>query len=944
MFSPTCHRRIGHALFLLGVGYAFSPSLAVCSSDPKEIQVAESPSWVRSPRIDLEQAERDASGTGSSYFVLVEMHCNFEERHKYMRYAVRMNSSSGVQENSQLSVTFDPTFETPFFHHIRIHREGEVLEVLPHQQFRIAQREESHERQMYDNRLTATAIVEGTRVGDIIDFAYSVRGSNSVHGDFYYWEAPTAFPIKVGRVIASCRFHKDSPVFFSDPDQMAEPIVLRENDDKIYCWDFRQPEMVVREPKMPLHHPRYGVISMTNAASWVEIQDWAHGLFPIPESLPPEIQQVCDSFQNIRKTEDVALAALHFVQDEIRYLGTFEGVHTHKPHTLEEINRRRYGDCKDKAILLTSMLHYLGIEACPALVSTQLRGAVARENYSLVAFDHVVVRIRIHGKDYWVDPTMTHQQGTLGELFFPDYGQALPLVERGSGLEPIAGNGIPTELHSKEKVTVLDFSGKASIAYSQDTSGEYSLLFRELFESQPLEAVEAIFLKQSSLRHPEIERVGSLTWEETDGRFLRITEEFEADLFLASDVDLADRFYGTAICVPITEYLEPEIARGRTHPLGIEHPVKASSSVEVVLPIPLDFEESSRTIETEFFLFRQEIRSTGTGFRLHCSYESRQGFVPVESLEEYADQVQMAQDLCGHLFYVDRGAGGLTQHSNQSGTVDREALVAALASPTQPTAQPAPSVAANPTEGATAHSLSQVQHQPPIQNQNVVSNVRPGSNGPLLLTISMIMGLVIAIGAALFRPKPRELHERNEKLTGLAGWLRLPALHLVAALFLSGYESFLLFRHDLNWIGHPVHWLVLVPIIFFPFLLVAVTRFFQQHYTLPLLMCAFYGLNLIIDGIALAFLQVLPPDLQNGFAMEWLPARFLLPLIWIGYFLRSTRVANTFRKGIPEKYEQPAPLFPAGTSSHAVPPHIPGATGNSFETQPPTIPQGKSWP
>lgn len=59
-----------------------------------------------------------------------------------------------------------------------------------------------------------------------------------------------------------------------------------------------------------------------------------------------------------------------FLQEEIRYVGIEIGIGGFKPHPATDVFRNRYGDCKDKATLLITMLDAVGIRATWILVDT----------------------------------------------------------------------------------------------------------------------------------------------------------------------------------------------------------------------------------------------------------------------------------------------------------------------------------------------------------------------------------------------------------------------------------------------------------------------------------------------------------------------------------------------------------------------------------------------
>ena len=48
--------------------------------------------------------------------------------------------------------------------------------------------------------------------------------------------------------------------------------------------------------------------------------------------------------------------AVNFVQNEIRYMGIETGKYSHKANSPEKVFKQRYGDCKDKSLLLASIL------------------------------------------------------------------------------------------------------------------------------------------------------------------------------------------------------------------------------------------------------------------------------------------------------------------------------------------------------------------------------------------------------------------------------------------------------------------------------------------------------------------------------------------------------------------------------------------------------------
>jgi hypothetical protein len=86
--------------------------------------------------------------------------------------------------------------------------------------------------------------------------------------------------------------------------------------------------------------------------------------------------------------------ALHrFVIEKTRYVGLEFGIHGYKPYLPSQVLLRRFGDCKDKALLLMALLREAGIEAELVLLRSRRAGSVDSEPASLAIFDHAITYV-----------------------------------------------------------------------------------------------------------------------------------------------------------------------------------------------------------------------------------------------------------------------------------------------------------------------------------------------------------------------------------------------------------------------------------------------------------------------------------------------------------------------------------------------------------------------
>ncbi len=110
-----------------------------------------------------------------------------------------------------------------------------------------------------------------------------------------------------------------------------------------------------------------------------------------------------------------------FVQANIDYLEITldrDALAGYRPHPAAEVLRNRYGDCKDKASLLISMLRAEGEDAHVLLLSAGDPFAVW-EDWPSQSFNHAIVGIRADGSEPGTWPTVDAGDGSRWVLFDP---------------------------------------------------------------------------------------------------------------------------------------------------------------------------------------------------------------------------------------------------------------------------------------------------------------------------------------------------------------------------------------------------------------------------------------------------------------------------------------------------------------------------------------------
>jgi transglutaminase-like putative cysteine protease len=198
-----------------------------------------------------------------------------------------------------------------------------------------------------------------------------------------------------------------------------------------YVWELSDLAAVERERDMPpwesvagwvgiKYFPRDPALRAKTSGSWKDIGLWFDGLTQNSRTASPEIKQkVVELTAGIPNPVQKMRALTEYVQRNIRYYAVEIGIGGYQPHPAAEVFARQYGDCKDKATLLSTMLKEAGIDSYYVVIDDR-RGVVHANYPSIGEFNHVIIAIRIG--EQATDPSLYAEVNDpqLGWLLFFD--------------------------------------------------------------------------------------------------------------------------------------------------------------------------------------------------------------------------------------------------------------------------------------------------------------------------------------------------------------------------------------------------------------------------------------------------------------------------------------------------------------------------------------------
>ncbi|MBL9028471.1 MAG: DUF3857 domain-containing protein [Myxococcales bacterium] len=220
------------------------------------------------------------------------------------------------------------------------------------------------------------------------------------------------------------------------------------------------------EPNMPPDGEILGQIHLSTFKSWDELAKWYYGLARDQLDVDDEVRKQAKEIAAKAKDDAAKVKAVYKLATELRYVALELGIEGIKPRRCALTLARGWGDCKDKATVIVTLLRELGIPANLVLVRTQQRGDLPKGSPpSLAAFDHAIAYVP--SLDLYLDGTAEGSGST--ELPAMDRDAVALVVSDAGGKLVRLPNAAATASPHVRKIE-LSLASDASAAFSFDTT------------------------------------------------------------------------------------------------------------------------------------------------------------------------------------------------------------------------------------------------------------------------------------------------------------------------------------------------------------------------------------------------------------------------------------------------------------------------------------------
>ena len=597
----------------------------------EEVAIGPAPAWVHPLHVETPAAEPKNDVRYGIYTLLDDHQVRVADTVvDYHHRVEKVLTSGGVQNASELTIDFDPTYETPVLHSITLLRDGKTIDELPEASIRVIDKEDDSEDRIYDGTRSALIILNDVRPGDILEYSWSRRGANPILGGKFAdeFDLTASTPTHLIRHRLICPASR--PLHFSMQPR------IEEGD---YIWESRDVPPIDVEDRLPDWFDPYTHVQVSEFASWAEVAQWATQLFALNDSSRAAVRNVARTLLSAHPKDPVT-AAIRFVQDDIRYLGIEMGRNSHEPHQPADVLAQRWGDCKDKSFLLAALLRELGVEAYPAMVNTKLRHELDAQLPSPFLFDHVITQVIAHGKTYWIDGTLGDQGGTLETVDTPNDERALVVRPETKRLTTISV-AETSSTFIEQTYTARDYTSPVILDVVSIYRGGDADTFRASLVSDSITDIARDRLNRHAADHPKIEALGlPRITDDRDKNVITLRERYRIR-------ELWKNGAWTYSARAIQNHLDMPARRIRTMPLAFDYPLDLTQRVIFRLPDHLDVASGHDEVETSAFRFDHDVKNDGNVITAAYHLRGLHDGVPAVAVADHLMKLNDVSDSLG---------------------------------------------------------------------------------------------------------------------------------------------------------------------------------------------------------------------------------------------------------------------------------------------------------
>ncbi len=423
----------------------------------------------------------------------------------YKSFVIKINKPADFKNINPIHIVLNDSYETCFFFSLNIIRDGSSFSKLSEIRFLELQREQELEQNVLSGLKTYVTHVEDLRIGDIVTYDFMIESKNKIYEKNFTYFYQFGFTVPIKQIQFSLDYQNGGKVCRTIQRMTGrEDVRVEILNGEPWIWKIHNQPAILPEVNIPTWFEPFPYFIFSDHEDWNELKEDLLDYYNC-DSDYETLQKKINEMGLLPGQPESIEKIVSYVQKEIHYQSISLDEHSYLPHRPGEVLAKKFGDCKDKSLLLKCFLKALNVTSTVVLVHSYLREQVVNRLISLSNFNHAILSFDWEGQKYFLDPTDAYDCFSLSNPAERNWGYGL-FLDTQIALHPIQHrNGIYKRL-VKETHTV---AGPVTIIQLED---RYDFLaFSEAYGTyvdQNLEDTKKNYHNYFARRYPNLEVFG----------------------------------------------------------------------------------------------------------------------------------------------------------------------------------------------------------------------------------------------------------------------------------------------------------------------------------------------------------------------------------------------------------------------------------------------------
>ena len=373
--------------------------------------------------------------------------------------------------------------------------------------------------------------------GDVVEILYRVEdvAHRNAFADYFGEVAYMQSNEPIGRAEYVLITPKSRTFNFNKPNVPGLVATQEDRGDlRLFRFVAERVPPIEAEANQPPYGELLGHVHVSTFKTWDEMGKWYWGLVKDQFTPDDEVRRrVAELTKGLKDERAKVRAVYDYVVQKTRYVALEFGIHGFKPYRCAQIFARGFGDCKDKATLIVTMLKELGIPATIVIVRTGHKGQFEKEPASLAPFDHAIAYVP--SLDIYLDGTAEYTGST--ELPSMDRGAMALQVNEGNPKLVSLPDPPATESITAQKVeATIGADGSAQLDWRLDVLGVDAAAWRVRFHADATRRQRMTQLMATQLAGAELTSLDAGNMEDIEQK-VTLHAKGKASGFARKDAD-----------------------------------------------------------------------------------------------------------------------------------------------------------------------------------------------------------------------------------------------------------------------------------------------------------------------------------------------------------------------------------------------------------------------